>query len=82
MKMNEAAMGQLLIRNVPDDVIDTLKTKARLNGTSLEQYLRNLIEASTPFSAAECQALSREFLVASGGPWEPLSKDDYREGLA
>ena len=66
--INEATLGQLLIRNISDDVIDTLKTKARLNGTL--------------FSPSECEALSREFHAASGGPWEPLSKDDYREGLA
>lgn len=74
-------MGQLLIRNVPDDVIETLKTKARLKGTSVEQFLRDLIDANSPFSAAECQEISREFRAQSGGPWEPLSKDEYREGL-
>ena len=50
-------MGQLLIRNVDDQVIETYKAKAQLLGTSLEQYLRDLIQAHLPLTAAERKAL-------------------------
>ena len=74
-------MGQILIRNLPDDIIATYKEKARLTGTSLEQYVRDLIEANAPFTSAEALAFSRQFLDASGGPHKPLTKDEIREGL-
>ena len=74
-------MGQILIRNLPDDIIATYKEKARLAGTSLEQYLRDLIEANAPFTSEEALALSQKFLDKSGGPHRSLTKDDIREGL-
>ena len=74
-------MGQVLIRNVPDDIIATYKTKARLTGKSLEQVLREALERNAPFTTEERSALSKEFLALSGGPHPPMSKDEYREGL-
>ncbi|MBM3599191.1 MAG: Arc family DNA-binding protein [Alphaproteobacteria bacterium] len=42
-------MGQVLIRKVPEDVIDVLKACARSNHRSLEEELRHLlIEAAKP----------------------------------
>ena len=74
-------MGQVLIRNIPDDIVETDKTKARLAGTSLEQYLRQLIEAQAPFSVAERLAFTREIRAMSVGVSAPLTKDEIREGL-
>jgi len=37
-------MAQVLVRNLPDDVVARLKAKAAERNTSLEQYLRDLIE--------------------------------------
>jgi plasmid stability protein len=74
-------MGQVLIRNLPDDVIETYKTKARLKGKSLEQELRDLLEAHLPFTREEAIAFSKEILAMSPGMSEPLSKDEIREGL-
>lgn len=74
-------MGQVLIRNVPDDIIATYKMKAQLTGTSLEQYLRDMMEKNAKFTPDERMALSRKYLEASGGPHPPLSKDEIREGL-
>lgn len=36
-------MGQILIRNLDDRLIETLKCKAKSENTSLEQYLRDLL---------------------------------------
>ena len=61
-------MGQLLIRNVPDETIATFKLKAELNGRSLEQELRELLERNQPFTPEERVALSRSFRAS--GPRE------------
>ncbi len=42
-------MAQVLIRNVSEGLIDAYKAKARLQGTSLEQVLRDLLERNAPF---------------------------------
>ena len=42
-------MGQVLVRNLEDDVIERLKRKAAADGLSLEEGLRRLLrEASGP----------------------------------
>jgi antitoxin FitA len=74
-------MGQVLIRNLPDDLIETYKTKARLKGKSLEQELRDLIETNAPFTPEERVAYSHEILNMNTGRSKPLTKDEIREGL-
>ena len=39
-------MGQVLVRNLDDRVIDSLKTRAALKGCSLEQELRDVLTAA------------------------------------
>jgi plasmid stability protein len=46
-------MGQILIRNLDDAVIERLKRKAALNGHSLQQELRNILTAAAPLTAEE-----------------------------
>jgi antitoxin FitA len=46
-------MGQVLIRNLDEEVIAAFKTKAALKGTSLEQELRDCIAAGAPLSVEE-----------------------------
>lgn len=42
-------MGQVLVRNLEDDVIDQLKRRAKKAGTSLEDVARNALrEAARP----------------------------------
>lgn len=73
-------MGQVLIRNVDDATIESFKTKARLKGRSLEQELRELLEANRPFTPEERLAISRRH--RAGRPvTAPLSLDEIREGL-
>jgi plasmid stability protein len=74
-------MGQLLIRNVPDETIATFKQKAELNGRSLEQELRELLERNQPFTPEERVALSRSFRARYEGVQPSLSLDEIREGL-
>ena len=74
-------MGQILIRNVPDTVIESFKTKAGLAGQSLEQTMRDLLVKHAPLTGAECLAVSKKFLAGFPEPLTPLTKDEYREGL-
>ena len=40
-------MGQILVRNLDDAVIEKLKARARRENTSLEQTVRNLLTEAT-----------------------------------
>lgn len=46
-------MGQVLIRNLDDRVIENLKVKAELRGHSLEQELREIVCAAAPLTPEE-----------------------------
>lgn len=51
-------MGQILVRNLKDDVIDILKQKAELHGHSLEQEARDALTAAAKLSREEFIALA------------------------
>ena len=51
-------MGQVIIRNLDDKTIATLKSKAMLHGKSLEQELRDLVAAAARLNAGERLALA------------------------
>ncbi|MBS0531229.1 MAG: hypothetical protein JSS22_17845 [Proteobacteria bacterium] len=74
-------MGQVLIRNVPDETIASFKQKAELNGRSLEQELRELLEANKTFTTEERVAVSRRFLARCTTVQPSLSLEEIREGL-
>lgn len=46
-------MGQVLIRNLDDEVIQSLRYKAKANGRSLEQELREILTSAAPFTVEE-----------------------------
>ena len=74
-------MGQVLIRNVPDDTINSYKQRAELNGRSLEQELRDLLERNKTFTTEERVALSRRFHAQNSKVQPALTLDEIREGL-
>jgi plasmid stability protein len=74
-------MAQVLIRNVPDETIDSFKQKAELNGRSLEQELRELLERNRPLTPTERVALSHKFLARYDKLQPSLTLDEIREGL-
>jgi antitoxin FitA len=75
-------MGQVLIRNVKDDTIESYRLKARVKGHSLEQELRDLLEANKPFTPAERVAVARHFRSRYREVQPSLTLDEIREGLA
>jgi plasmid stability protein len=74
-------MAQVLIRNVPDDTIESYKERARLKGRSLEQELRELLERNKPFTPDERLAMARMIRARAKGVAPSLSLDEVREGL-
>jgi plasmid stability protein len=62
-------MGQVLIRNLPDEVIETHRRRAKALGHSLEQELRTLIESAAAYSADEKLAIAeRSQNLTPAGP--------------
>jgi plasmid stability protein len=53
-------MGQVLVRNLDDRVIDSFKTKAELKGRSLEQELRDVLTNAAPLTSEEKIALFKK----------------------
>lgn len=51
-------MAQVLIRNLDESVIARLKIKAELNGHSLEQELRDIINRAAPLTPQERVAIA------------------------
>lgn len=53
-------MAQLLIRNLEEEVVSTLKKRATAEGTSLEQLLRDLLrDAALPEAARRLAIIDR-----------------------
>jgi plasmid stability protein len=70
-------MGQVLVRNLDDHVIEQLKHKAEIKGHSLEQELRDVITAAAPLTADEKVALARRLRAMS----PPLHQVDVRAAI-
>lgn len=74
-------MGQVLVRNVDDETIESYKIKARLKGHSLEQEIRDLLEAHKPFTPQERVAVSRAIRSRTKAIAPSLTLDEIRVGL-
>lgn len=58
-------MGQVLVRNLEDSVIENLKFKADMKGRSLEQELREILTAAAPLTPEEKLALIQKVRISS-----------------
>lgn len=52
-------MGQVLVRNLEDRVLESLRIKAELNGNSLEAQLRLILTQAAGLTGPEKVALAR-----------------------
>ena len=73
-------MGQVLVRSIDDDTIESYRIKAKLNGSSLEQELRIVIEANKALTPEQKVQLVRELRTLTK-PSPALTLDEIREGL-
>lgn len=58
-------MAQVLIRDLPDDVVERLKEKAAAQGRSLEGHLRVVLEDASGLNRDEFLALADSVAAAS-----------------
>ena len=73
----EIRMGQVLVRNLDDRVIESLKTKAELKGRSLEQELRDVLTNAAPLTPEEKIALFHKLRAVT----PPLGDVDVRAAI-
>lgn len=71
-------MGQVLIRNLDDHVIETLKLKAELKGHSLEQELREILKKAAGPTVEERLAMFDRVRAMQKKPTKLLSEDITR----
>jgi plasmid stability protein len=72
-------MGQVLIRNLDDDVIAAIKLKAELKGHSLEQELRDILEKAAGPTVEERLAMFDRVAAMQKRPTKLLSEDVVRK---
>ena len=70
-------MGQVLVRNLDDRVIESLRIKAELKGCSLEQELRDVLTNDAPLTREEKIALFRKLRAMT----PPLGDVDVRAAI-
>lgn len=73
-------MGQVLVRNLEDEVIETLKRRAAESGLSLEEQLRQILRDAASAAKEEDieEAMARCRAMTPPGP-RALAEDIIRE---
>ena len=71
-------MGQILIRNIDDAVLDALRQRAARAGTSLEEESRRALALAAGLSRQEALARVDAVRERLGAPPGPSSLDDLR----
>jgi plasmid stability protein len=74
-----ARMAQVIVRNLDDQVVSSLKIKAELHGRSLEQELREILKSAAELTSAEKLALIDRIQAMQKRPLEDDSADLIRE---
>jgi len=71
-------MGQVIVRNLNDEVVAALKRKARLHGRPLEQELREILTEAARLSPREKVALADKIASMTQGDLKTDSADLIR----
>lgn len=74
-------MAQVLVRNIPDATLEVYRERAKRNGHSLEQEIRNLLEKNRTFTKEERVAVTKYLHSKTLKVSPPLTLDEIREGL-
>ncbi|MGK9170784.1 hypothetical protein KXR53_31095 [Inquilinus limosus] len=72
-------MGQVIIRNLDDRIIELWKAKADFEGTSLEQTLRDLLIREAPLAPDQKLAMLKAFRESNHRTQTSDSVDLIRE---
>jgi plasmid stability protein len=73
-------MAQVIVRNLDDEVVSSLKLKAQLKGHSLEQELRDILRRAAELTKEEKLALIDSIRAKQKQPLTDDSTDLIREG--
>lgn len=71
-------MPQVLIRGIPDDVLDRLKARARAKGRSLQAELRELLTDAAGMTTQEARAASSRLRAELHGRKVYAAEDHIR----
>lgn len=74
-----ARMAQVIVRNLDEQVVSSLKIKAELHGRSLEQELRDILKRAAELTVEEKLALADRIRGMQARPLETDSADLIRE---
>jgi plasmid stability protein len=72
-------MAQVIVRNLDDEVVASLKLKAKLKGHSLEQELRSILKAAAGLTKEEKLVLIDRIRAKQRRPLDGDSTDLIRE---
>jgi plasmid stability protein len=72
-------MAQVIVRNLDEQVVSSLKIKAELHGRSLEQELREILKGAAELTPEEKVALANRIRAMQDRPLETESADLIRE---
>ena len=72
-------MAQVLVRDLPEEVVARLKAKAAAEGRSLEAYLRVVLEEASTVDRDEFLALADAIVGATRGRPQTDAADLIRE---
>ena len=72
-------MAQVIVRNLDDEVVSSLKLKAELHGHSLEQELRDILKSAAELSSEEKLAIADRIAALTPRPLQTDSADLIRE---
>ncbi|MGH6944534.1 MAG: FitA-like ribbon-helix-helix domain-containing protein [Geminicoccaceae bacterium] len=72
-------MAQVIVRNLDEHVVSSLKFKAELHGHSLEQELREVLKRAAELTPQEKLALADRIAAMTPRPLEDDSADLIRE---
>jgi plasmid stability protein len=72
-------MAQVIVRNLDEQVVSSLKIKAELHGRSLEQELREILKRAAELTPQEKLALIDRIRAMQKRPLEDDSADLIRE---
>jgi plasmid stability protein len=67
-RSSESHVAQVLIRDLPDDIVERLKDRARFRGESLEAHLRTVLEGSIKDDRDDFLRFARELRARSRDP--------------
>jgi plasmid stability protein len=72
-------MAQVIVRNLDEQVVSSLKFKADLHGRSLEQELRDILNRAAELTSEEKRKLADRIAAIRPRPLEDDSADLIRE---